>query len=119
MNRPNRATTDTTLETSLETSLETTVVAERAATAVRELAHLTRPAITDLALSDHYDLTGILSDLVAALPQVLTQLASYPTAGDARGCLAHASHIATELAVVLGTTHQTLGETVENIRTQP
>lgn len=48
------------------------VVAERAATAVHDLAHLTRPAITDLTTGDLYDLTGTLTDLVAALPRCRT-----------------------------------------------
>lgn len=95
------------------------VVAERAATAVHDLAHLTRPAITDLTTGDLYDLTGTLTDLVAALPQVPNQLASYPAAHAARDCLTHASRIAIELSAVLDTTHQTLDETVENIRNQP
>ncbi len=98
---------------------DTTAVAQRAATALRELAHLTRPAITDLTTSDLHDLTATLTDLFAALPQVLTQLAGYPTAEDARDPLTHASRIAAELVVVLDTTHQTLDNTVENIRNQP
>lgn len=47
------------------------------------------------------------------------QLASYPAAHAARDCLTHASRIAIELSAVLDTTHQTLDETVENIRNQP
>ena len=101
------------------TTTETTIVAERAAASVRELAQLTRPAITDLTTSDLYDLTGTLADLVAVLPQVLNQLAAYPGAAAARDCLAHANHAAAQLAVVLDTAHQTLDNTVENITTQP
>ena len=84
------------------------LMAETAAKAVRELAHLTRPAITDLNQGDLYDITGTLTDLIAALPQVLTQLAAYPAADAAAECLAHAARIAAELATVLDTTHQTL-----------
>lgn len=98
---------------------DTTVVAHQAATALRKLAHLTRPAITDLTTSDLHDLTATLTDLMAALPQLLTQLAGYPTAQEARAALTHASRIAAELVAALDTTHQTLDNTVENIRNQP
>jgi hypothetical protein len=96
-----------------------TVVAQRAVDAVHEMAHLTRPAITHLEAGDLYDLAATLTDLVAALPQILTQLSRYTAAGHAATCLAHASRVATDLAVVLDTTHQTLDQTLENIRNQP
>ncbi len=69
------------------------VVTERAVEAVHDLARLTRPAITELTTTNLYDLTGALSDVVTALPQVLNQLAGYPAADAARNCLAHASRI--------------------------
>ena len=95
----------------------TTAVANRAAGAVRELATLTRPAVTDLNTGDLYALNGALTELVAALPQVLQQLAGYPAAGDAGACLTQASSIAAHLTAVLDTAHQTLGDTAESIQT--
>ena len=86
----------------------TAVMLEPAVETISDLARLTRPAITDLSAGEIYDITGALTDLVAALPQVLTQLATYPDAEPAAGCLNQASHLARQLAVVLDTTHQAL-----------
>ncbi len=84
------------------------VMLDQAVGAISDLARLTRPAITDLSAGDLYDITGALTDLVAALPQVLTQLAAYPDAEPAADCLNQANHLDRQLAVVLDTTHQTL-----------
>ena len=44
--------------------------AERAVTAVHELALLTRPAITTLDVSELRTVTGALAELAAGLPQI-------------------------------------------------
>ncbi len=95
--------------------------AERGVDSARELAHLTRPAITALSIADLYALTGALAQLAATLPQTLTQLGRYlPTdATNATDCLAHATRAAADLAVAVDATHQALGDTAETIRTQP
>jgi hypothetical protein len=106
--------------------------ADRAVTAVHELAHLTRPAITRLDVGDLRTLTGALAELAAGLPQTLNQLGSYldpaddPTlTGDqsrgaavdhARTHLRHAGAAAAHLAAALDTAHQTLGDIAETDR---
>lgn len=107
-----------------------TALAAQAATAVHELAHRTRPAITALHIHQLGATTGALADLVAALGQTLRQLQGYLTVSDgqpghdpataadtARASLDQASAIAAYLAATLDTAHQALGdlaETTEN-----
>lgn len=96
------------------------MVAEQALDAARELAHLTRPAITALNIDDLYALTGALAELVATMPQILTQISGYldsDAAQDTHACLAHARRAAADLAAAADTTHQTLGNTAESIKT--
>jgi hypothetical protein len=104
---------------------------ERAVTAVHEIAHLTRPAVTSLEVSELRTVTGALAELVAGLPQTLHQLSNYLHATDnlittddrltdpqaavdrARSCLQHSGAVATDLAAALDEAHQTLSEIAE------
>jgi hypothetical protein len=107
-------------------------LADQAATAVHDLVHLTRPAITALEVSDLRLLTAALAELTAALPQLLTQLNSYLPAdaplaapnrqlpddphtpgNHARSCLRRARTAAAHLATALEAAHQTLGDLAE------
>ncbi len=100
-----------------------TALAERAATAVHELAHLARPAITTLEVQQLGATTGALTDLAAALPQTLRQLQAYLTlshdpgdtakADPARDCLRQAAALAAHLAAALDAAHQALGHLAE------
>lgn len=94
--------------------------AERAVDATRDLAHLTRPAITTLNIEDLHALSGALAELAATVPQILTQIRSYldPHAAiDAHTHLTHARRVADEFAAAVHATHQSLGDTAETIRT--
>ncbi len=104
-----------------------TALAERAATAVHELAHLARPAITTLEVQQLGATTGALTDLAAALPQTLRQLQAYltvshdpgdttPKADPARDCLRQAAAVAAHLAAALDAAHQALGDLAETNR---
>ncbi|HEU4911104.1 MAG TPA: hypothetical protein VFV76_04330 [Actinomycetes bacterium] len=108
-------------------SINVTSLAEQAATAVHKLAHLTRPAITTLDVTDLRATTGALTELAAALPQILNQLSTYlqePGDGNtitvgaqgaepARTSLRHAAVAAAHLAAALDGAHQTLGDLAE------
>lgn len=99
---------------------DTTAVAGHVVDAVRELAHLTRPAITALKVEGLYAITGALAELTVTIPQILTQLSGYldpDDAADARAALAHARRVADDLATAVDTAHQTLGDTAETNRT--
>jgi hypothetical protein len=101
-------------------------LAERAAAAIHDLTLLTRPAITSLDTSDLHTITGALTQMTTALPQLLRQLSSYhehnttphPMAAELRACLQHASAAATHLSTALDTAHQILGNHAETITTQ-
>lgn len=58
-----------------------TVLAQTASSAVHDLAHRTRPAITTPTVSNLHTTASALVELTAALPQVLTQLSCYPHPG--------------------------------------
>jgi hypothetical protein len=92
--------------------------AQAAATAMHDVALLTRPAITDLTIADIYDITAALTDLSAAVGQTLHQLQRYLPAtenGQASSTgLHHASVAAARLNTVLDHAHQALGNTAEN-----
>ena len=114
-----------------------TTLAAQAAAVVHELAHLTRPAITPLDVSDLRTVTGALAELAAGMPQTLAQLASYLNAADslavtggqftgdpqtavdhARTCLQHAGTGAAHLTAALDAAHQTLGDLAETTETR-
>jgi ABC-type transporter Mla subunit MlaD len=111
-----------------------TALADQAAAAVHELAHLTRPAITTLQVSDLPTLTAALADLAAGLPQTLHQLGRYlpdgltltddprtgdPTLDHAGACLRHAAAAAAHAAGALQAAHQSLGDLAETTQTAP
>jgi hypothetical protein len=117
---------------------DATTLAERAVTAAHQLALLTRPAISTLAVSDLRAVTGALAELAAGLPQTLTQLSRYLPAADprtatddpvtsdqdtqadhARTQLRHASAAAAHLAAALDAAHQTLADMPETTNPNP